>query len=69
MAEVVEGQRTFTVDEYHRMAEAGVIGPDERVELIRGVIRQMSPKGRRLSQTTSSRHYSRAGRSSRSRTR
>lgn len=29
------------------MAEAGVIGPGERVELIRGVVRQMSPKGRR----------------------
>lgn len=49
MAYVVEGQRTFTVEEYHRMGEAGVFAPDERVELIRGVIREMSPKGRRHS--------------------
>ena len=27
MAEVIEGQRTFTVEEYHRMGEAGVFGP------------------------------------------
>jgi Uma2 family endonuclease len=38
--------RRFTVDEYHRMAEAGVFRPDERVELIRGVVRRMSPKNR-----------------------
>ena len=47
MTYVVEGQRTFTVEEYRRMGEAGVFGPEERVELIRGVIREMSPKGRR----------------------
>lgn len=47
MAEVVEGQRTFSLEEYHRMGEAGVFAPDERVELLRGVIRRMSPKGRR----------------------
>ena len=49
MVEVVEGQRSFTVEQYHRMGEAGVFGPEERVELIRGVIREMSPKGRRHS--------------------
>lgn len=43
----VVGLRRFSVAEYHRMAEAGVFGTGERVELIRGVIRQMSPKGRR----------------------
>jgi Uma2 family endonuclease len=37
-------QRRFTVEEYHRMAESGILGPDERVELVRGVIRKMSPK-------------------------
>ena len=44
------GLRRFSVEEYHRMATAGVFGRDERderVELIRGVIRRMSPKGRR----------------------
>ncbi len=25
-------QRLFTVEEYHRMAEAGILSPDERVE-------------------------------------
>ena len=49
MTEVIEGQRNFTVEEYHRMGEAGVFGPDERVELIWGVVREMSPKGRRHS--------------------
>jgi Uma2 family endonuclease len=49
MAEVIEsvGLRRFTVEEYHLMAETGVFAPEERVELIRGVIRQMTPKGRR----------------------
>ena len=41
------GLRRFSVEEYHRMGTAGVFGRNERVELIRGVIRQMSPKGRR----------------------
>ena len=41
------GLRRFSVEEYHRMATAGVFGRDERVELMRGVIRRMSPKGRR----------------------
>ncbi|MBM4443187.1 MAG: Uma2 family endonuclease [Candidatus Rokubacteria bacterium] len=40
-------RRLFTVDEYHRMADAGVFGPDERVELIEGEIIQMSPIGPR----------------------
>jgi Uma2 family endonuclease len=41
--EVERPRRLFTVDEYHRMADASVFGPEERVELIDGEIIQMSP--------------------------
>ncbi|XHR84809.1 MAG: Uma2 family endonuclease [Gloeotrichia echinulata GP01] len=37
--------RLWTVDEYHRMAEAGIFGGDERVELLAGKIIWMSAKG------------------------
>jgi Uma2 family endonuclease len=37
-------ERRVTVEEYHRMAEAGILPPDERVELLLGVVRRMSPK-------------------------
>lgn len=48
MAEAVEdaGVRRFTVDEYHRMVDAGILRENDRVELIYGVIREMSPKNR-----------------------
>lgn len=42
-AETVD-RRRFTVNEYHLMAEAGIFQPDERIELIRGVVRRMSPR-------------------------
>ncbi len=40
-------RRPFTVAEYHRMAEAGVLGEDDRVELLEGEIVQMTPIGSR----------------------
>ncbi len=36
---------TFTVDEYHALAEAGILCEDSRVELIDGIITTMSPVG------------------------
>ena len=36
--------RRFTIAEYHQLALAGIIGEDERVELLEGVIVRMSPQ-------------------------
>ncbi|MEQ9425162.1 MAG: Uma2 family endonuclease [Cyclobacteriaceae bacterium] len=45
--ETVIKQRTINVEEYYKMAEAGIIGPEEKVELINGKIFEMSPIGAR----------------------
>jgi len=37
----------FTVDDYHRLAEVGILGEDDRVELLDGQIVAMSPIGPR----------------------
>ena len=53
MATVVEpavGQmviRPLSIEDYHWMIEHGFFNEDERVELIRGVLHQMSPEGPR----------------------
>ena len=39
--------RRFTVEEYHRMAAAGVFAPGERLELLDGVVVSMTPIGSR----------------------
>jgi Uma2 family endonuclease len=37
--------RKFTVDEYYKMADIGILSEDDRVELIEGIIVEMPPTG------------------------
>lgn len=41
----LETVRHLTVEDYHKMGEVGIFAPDERVELIEGVIHKMVPIG------------------------
>lgn len=56
----VPGRRKFTVKDYYRMLEAGILDENDHVELIRGEIRTMSPKGTKHSSSNSraNRHFS-----------
>ena len=40
-------RRLLTIEEYHQMIEAGILSEDERIELIRGDMIEMSPIGKR----------------------
>jgi Uma2 family endonuclease len=40
-------RRSFTVEDYHRMAQAGILREDDRVELLDGEIVTMAPIGSR----------------------
>ena len=42
--ELVERQRPITVEEYHRMIDAGILHEDEHVELVDGFLVAMTPQ-------------------------
>jgi Uma2 family endonuclease len=43
--DLAEHAHLFTVDEYYRMGEAGILGEDDRIELIEGRLVDMAPIG------------------------
>jgi Uma2 family endonuclease len=42
---VLDRQRRLSAGDYHRMIGAGILGEDDRVELIGGVLVEMTPQG------------------------
>ena len=44
---VLDRQRRLSVGDYHRMIEAEILGEDDHVELLEGVMVQMTPQGPR----------------------
>jgi Uma2 family endonuclease len=44
---VLDRQRRLSVGDYHRMIEAGILDEDDHVELLEGVMVQMTPQGPR----------------------
>lgn len=44
-------KKTFTVEQYYQLADVGIIGPDDKVELLEGEIFEMSPINSRHSGT------------------
>jgi Uma2 family endonuclease len=48
---VLPQRRLFTVEEYERIVEAGILGEDDHVELLDGEIVQMTPIGSRHAAT------------------
>jgi Uma2 family endonuclease len=44
-SDVLDGRHGITVDEYHRMIEAGTLSEDEHVQLIGGAVVAMTPQG------------------------
>lgn len=45
--EVAVAKRLITVEEYYKMAEVGILKPEDRVELLNGELFEMSPTGSR----------------------
>ena len=50
---ILPARHKLDVDEYHRMAEAGIFAPDARIELIEGELIDMAPIGQGHAATVS----------------